>query len=183
MSDHIQKKIATGVIVAVLALQSVAVLARSGKWAWPFIDYPMYASSHYEGERIPARHVIYGITADGRELELTRDNIGVNLWLFEKWAGHMTAAQPAAKIPARKRQQRDGWALEHWLHSSAFFQWLKAKEDPDLTPVFLDMFEKKNGTKLVKLRIEDTPVVVTRDGVAKTLENVVLIDRSLEIGQ
>jgi hypothetical protein len=176
MSDRFQMKVATSVIVIVLTVQAVAILARSGKWAWPFIDYPMYASSHYEGERIPARHTVYGITADGHQLELTRNNIGVNLWLFEKWAGQMTAAQLGAGMPDRAKRHRDGWALEHWLRSSTFFQWLKGKQDPDLTPLFLDLFEKKNGTKLVKLRIEDAAVVVTRDGVAEAPANVVLLD-------
>ena len=79
-------------------------------------------------------------------------------------------------MPARAKEHRDGWALEHWLRSSAFFQWLKGRKDPDLTPLYLDLFEKKNGAKLVKLRIEDTPVVVTRDGAAEAPANVVWID-------
>ncbi len=86
MADSFQMKFATAVIVLVLGLQFLAVVTRSGKWAWPFIDYPMYSTSHQEGERVPARHVIYGITSDGAKVELTRQAIGVNLWMHEKWA-------------------------------------------------------------------------------------------------
>ena len=46
------------------------------------------------------------------------------------------------------------------------FQLLKRKDDPDLAVVITDHLLKVSGLDLVKLRVEDTPVIVTRNGQA-----------------
>ena len=204
MADSFQMKFATAVIVLVLGLQFLAVVTRSGKWAWPFIDYPMYSTSHQEGERVPARHVIYGITSDGAKIELTMQAIGVNLWMHEKWARDLknldlaavisaaaatvtalpaaamsaavspVAAKPGAAPPTEPAARRP-WSIKHWLRSTTLFKTFKGKDDPELTPLFLDLFAKKNGVKIVELQIEDRSVVVTREGVGAAPREVVSI--------
>ncbi len=165
------------VIIAVLGLQLFAVIARPGKWTWPFIDYPMYSKSRHDGDRVVARHFVFGTTEDGKEVAITPEDVGVVLWVYEKWASAlMAAALTADAAPSRDDQAaqslhlpsftRHEWPLREWLKSTALFQMFKQKPDPDLTVMLTDHFQDASGHKLVRLRIEDTPVIVTRHGQA-----------------
>lgn len=166
------------VIVAVLGLQLFADIARSGKWTWPFIDYPMYSHSRHDGDRVVARHFVFGTTADGKEVAITPASLGVVIWVYEKWAADLMAAgekaaagesangQATEAVPVR-HSGRHEWPLRKWLKSTALFQLLKSKPDPELGVLLTDHFEAATGQRLVKLRIEDTPVIVTRDGAAE----------------
>lgn len=72
-------------IVMVLSLQVVAVVRRHAM-GWPFIDYPMYSSSHREGERVDALYSTYATLADGSEVLLAPDDVGLrDFWLFRLW--------------------------------------------------------------------------------------------------
>jgi hypothetical protein len=166
-------RIISVVIVAVLGLQVFAVVARSGKWTWPFTDYPMYAQSHQEGERIPAKHFVFARTADGREVEVTPENLGVNRWVFERWASSLkrAAAQQRHSDPSGRavadrpaRAKVDTWPVKVWLKSTWLFGLFKSKPDPDLAPLFLEHLQAKQGLEIVRLRIEDTPVALSRAG-------------------
>lgn len=161
------------IIVLVLGLQTFAIVARSGKWTWPFTDYPMYAQSHQEGERISAKHFVFARTADGQEIEITPENLGVNRFVFERWAAALrkeaeqqrlgdSSADAAADRPARPRGET--WPLKAWLKSTRLFALVKAKPDPDLAPLFVEHFQAKQGQELVGIRIKDTPVALSRAG-------------------
>jgi hypothetical protein len=165
------------VIVAVLGLQLFAVLARPGKWTWPFIDYPMYSHSRHEGDRVVARHFVFATTVDGKEVPITPKDLGVVIWVYERWAGALMAAaqqaepgaganDQATQEPQLPRFKRHEWPLRQWLKSTALFQLLKSKPDPDLAAILTDHFQATSGHRLVRLRVEDTPVIVTRDGAA-----------------
>ena len=92
MRQHLQMRFATLVIMLVLGLQCTADVLMSGPSGWPFTDYPMYSRSHHEGERISgARYFVYATASDGREIEILPEHLGVNLWLFNKWAKQLTA--------------------------------------------------------------------------------------------
>ena len=54
-------------IIGALTLQMTAILLRTGPYAYPFVNYPMYAAAHYEGERILVEHTIYARFTDGTE--------------------------------------------------------------------------------------------------------------------
>jgi hypothetical protein len=168
-----QLRIISAVIVAVLGLQVFALATRSGKWTWPFTDYPMYAHSHREGERISAKHFVFAITADGREVEITPENLGVNLWVFERWAGALKReaewrgrAGPSATAVAGRpvKANTDRWPITIWLKSTWLFPMFKVKPDPDLAPLFLGHLQAKQGLDIVGLRIEDTAVALSRAG-------------------
>jgi len=96
------------VIIVALGLQIVAVVSRPGKWLWPFTDYPMYAQSHQERERIPAKHLVTGLTADGQEIPITFKDVGVNLWVFERWAGALEHRR-AAGVQSRFGRDQQRW--------------------------------------------------------------------------
>jgi len=158
------------IIVAVLALQLFAVVSRPGKWSWPFTDYPMYAHSHQEGERIPARHYVTLTTADGQEMEITARDVGVNLWVFERWVGALKrlAEQPEAAVavpgtliaPAAVNT----WPVKAWLKSTWLFNVLKAKPDPDLAPLLLEQLQARQGIEIASLQIRDAAVALSRAG-------------------
>jgi hypothetical protein len=168
------------VIIGTLALQFVAVLSRPGKWLWPFTDYPMYSHSHHEGERIPAKHFVTGLTADGQEIPITAEDVGVNLWVFERWAAALqrTAREQAAGaasatmsidggdsgLPADAVAKAEPWLLHRWLKSTWLFGVLKSKPNPDLAPLLLEHLQTERELDLVALRVEDAGVAVSRAG-------------------
>jgi hypothetical protein len=165
------------VIIAVLGLQLFAVIARPGKWTWPFTDYPMYSHSRHDGDRVVARHFVVGTTVDGEEVAITPKDLGVVLWVYERWAGALMAAaqktdaaasanDQAAQSSQLPRFTRHGWPLRRWLKSTALFQLFKSKPDPDLAAMLTEHFQTASGHRLVRLRVEDTPVIVTRAGQA-----------------
>jgi hypothetical protein len=121
--------LASMAIVVVLALQSLAV-ARRHHMGWPFIDYPMYSESHQEGERVAARRYVYATLADGRDVLLAPEDLGLgHFWLFRLWV-------EAPLLDA------DRAGLE-------------------FVP---DAYREQRGGDIVALRIEDHPVIVTREG-------------------
>jgi hypothetical protein len=168
MTQQAQMKLASLVIVFVLGFQFIAVVLRSGVWIWPFTDYPMYASSHQEGERVSARHFIYATTADGEEIEISADDVGVNIFLFERW-GRDLMDEPPGKTKAPG-------GLKGWLKSTAWFRLLKGEDQVDMAEIFLAMVERNLGVDIVRLRVEDTPYIVTRHGFAPATPEVVSVD-------
>ena len=69
------------VILAILGMQTYAVVIRSA-WYWPFIDYPMYARSHYEGERVPVKYTINATLSDNKKVSLVHEDLDLNDWKF-----------------------------------------------------------------------------------------------------
>jgi hypothetical protein len=173
------------VIVAVLVLQAAALVSRPGKWSWPFIDYPMYAHSHQEGERIPAKHSVVATTADGREVAITPEDVGVNIWVFERWVGALKrqAEQPEAAAALAGTLSAPvvvaTWPVKAWLKSTWLFKFLKAKPDPDLAPLLLERLQARQGLEIVALRIEDAAVALSRAGPIPAPPIIVAIDLPL----
>jgi hypothetical protein len=121
--------LASMAIVIVLALQSLAV-ARRHHMGWPFIDYPMYSASHQEGERVQARRYVYAALADGSEVLLEPEDLGLgHFWLFRLWV----------EAPLLKQERAE---LEF----------------------VREAYREQRGGEIVALRIEDHPVIVTREG-------------------
>jgi hypothetical protein len=173
MSLQSQMKVATIVIVLVLGLQSAAVLSSPGKLSWPFIDYPMYAFSMHEGDRVEARHFVYAIGRGGQKTEITADDIGVNLWVFEKWTRELLA-KPA--VPGTASKTRTDSPFKAWLKSTALFRFLKGKQDISLNPLVLPLLKHQLGIDVVQLQVEDTAYVVTRDGIAPAPPQIVVVN-------
>jgi hypothetical protein len=181
------------VIIAVLGLQLLAVLARPGKWTWPFTDYPMYSHSRHDGDRVVARHFVYGTTVDGEEVPITPEDLGIVLWVYERWAAALvtagqkahadvSASDQAAQAPQVRPVKRNEWPLRQWLKSTTLFQLLKSKPDPDLAIMLTDHFQTASGRRLVRLRVEDTPVIVTRAGQAAAPPRSVEVELPLSSG-
>jgi len=90
------------VIAAVLVLQTAAsfdifpkLFSRPSYVLWPFMNYPMYRTAHYEGTVIARFHVL-GQTAERVEVELTPEDFGLNFRKFQDIA-----------IPARCASSQD----------------------------------------------------------------------------
>jgi len=123
------------VILVVLAVQAIAALAltpgpvEKPPFLWPFLNYPMYSAPHYEGEGIP-RFEVVATTSDGREIEVTKENLGTDFWIFRN----------AFLLPFEQQGMRD-----------------------ELEPG-VGLFERRHGVSVVEVRLEDRPLVLTRDG-------------------
>jgi hypothetical protein len=91
------------VIAVVLSLQLAATfdlfprfLSRSTHLFWPFMNYPMYRAAHYEGSVIE-RYRVFGRAADGSEIEVTPDDLGLN---FRKFQDIVVAALRSGDMPS-----------------------------------------------------------------------------------
>jgi hypothetical protein len=84
-SERIFISLISVAILMVLALQAFAGFIDTGRWGWPFLAYPMYKTAHHDGERILHDFTLYAKTADGDRIEVTRDDLGLGFWHFEKF--------------------------------------------------------------------------------------------------
>lgn len=94
-------------------------------------------------------------------------------------AGRDGLAKEQSQLPTFQSRP---WPLRDWLKSTALFKLLKSKENPDLAVVLTDHLQKVSGLDLVKLRIENTPVIVTRNGQALVPPRSVEVELPLPAG-
>jgi hypothetical protein len=73
VADNTARLAVSGVIVAVLTLQSFAGFVDTGRWGWPFVAYPMYSEAHFENERVQYDWMVYAILADSTEVIVKPD--------------------------------------------------------------------------------------------------------------
>lgn len=81
--------IVSTVIVVVLTTQVVVSLVlfpfvNHLRKTWPFLDFPMYSTAHYDGDRISRRSVL-GIRPDGSEVEISGSDFGIGAWDFRQF--------------------------------------------------------------------------------------------------
>lgn len=151
-------------IVGALGLQMSAVLLRSGPWAYPFINYPMYAAAHYEGERILVEHRIYAVFTDGSERPITRADVGEHYWFYENWARRMVAFPgDTYTLGAFKNvEHKNTYGLRRWLKQIVS----REQSAAQYISVFTRQIEAMTGKTVAAYRIEDFPAILTHHGYA-----------------
>jgi hypothetical protein len=157
------------VIVAVLGLQLFAVLARTAK-GWPFIDYPMYATSLEEGDRVPVDSKLYAGFADGTEVALSPSELGLgDLW----WMYHFWVVDPLKAGP-RHSDAADSWRST-FIDTDKPPSWMIAnRKSPEQALAFiLRRYDQLHHKKIAKLRLEDSGVIVRRQGMERVPPQVV----------
>jgi hypothetical protein len=179
MASRVEKRIASAIIVLVLGCQTFAVVAQANRWGWPFTDYPMYSWVRNDGERIEAYHLVFATTEDGEEVRIAPSDLGLNIFQFMRWARDLAAANEP-----RSDADNDGPSLRAWIGSTAFGAWLKGtdstkpgqvsakKPAPPLTQIILSRFEQEYGRRIVRLRVEDNGVIVTKHGMREVPRKV-----------
>ena len=86
-----QIRLVSAIIVGALVLQFLAVVLRTGPWLYPFINYPMYATAHYEGDRIAYEHTVHARFADGSESAFKSADLTSLPFFFDYWVKAMAA--------------------------------------------------------------------------------------------
>ena len=153
-------------IVGALVLQSLAVLLRTGPWLYPFINYPMYAAAHHEGDRIAYEHTVHAIFADGTETAFKSADLDSSPYFFELWVKAMVA------LPGDTYALGGNSAARAAAHSS-IRGWLQDKLGSNAKALgrFVDVYtrriEAKSAKTVVSLRVEDAPFVLTRAGFVR----------------
>jgi hypothetical protein len=151
------------VIVVVLGLQLFAVVVRSFK-GWPFIDYPMYAHSYEEGDRIPVDSRLYATLADGTEVPITPEDLGLgnSWWIYSYWIVQGLQGQP-------NKNALKGYLRSTFTDSDEPSSWqVGDRKSPERVLAFvLARYDHLYHTKIVKLRLEDYGVIVTRHGMER----------------
>ncbi|WP_203226105.1 hypothetical protein [Novosphingobium pentaromativorans] len=72
------------VIILVLGAQLIASFGHANRF-FPFMWYPMYATAHFDGERINVEHRIYAVAPDGSRhyVDPARD-LRIDFWRYER---------------------------------------------------------------------------------------------------
>ena len=134
--------LASLVVVAVLTLQAAAVFGAISSLLWPFTDYPMYREAHYDGERLN-RYTVVGILGEATEVTLLPEDLGFNLWQFEK---HL--------VRPLSRQHME-------------------REDEKRLAIALQIYQAKHRRTLTALRLENHPFVLSKSGMREAPTEVV----------
>ena len=167
------------IIVGALLLQFLAVLLRTGPWLYPFINYPMYATAHYEGDRIAYEHTVYAIFDDGTERAFQSEDLVPSPAFYTYWVKAMVTMSEDSYTLGDKSA---AWSatqpgLRRWLKDTLGSNEKAARRFID---VFTSRIESMTGKTVVGYRIEDAPIILTQAGfvdadgpeVVKTLKIV-----------
>ena len=150
-------------IVGALVLQFLAVVLRTGPWLYPFINYPMYATAHYEGDRIAFEHTVYTTFDDGTEVAFKSADLDPSPAFFSFWVKAMIASPGDTYTLG---DDSAAWSATH----PGLRRWLKdtlgsnEKASRRFIDVFTHRIEEKTGKKVVAFRIEDAPAILTYSG-------------------
>lgn len=75
---------ATGIIFVSLTVQLIVGLTYHGGTRWPFLSYPMYATSVEENSRL-ADYTVRVVSRDGNVYSVDPDkDLGLTFWIFRK---------------------------------------------------------------------------------------------------
>jgi hypothetical protein len=140
---------------------AVVVVAQANPWGWPFTDYPIFAT-----------------TENGEEVRIAPSDLGLNIFQFMRWAREQPPNEPPSD------GDNNGPSLRAWIGSTAFGAWLKGtdptkasqvsakKPAPPLSQIILSRFEKEYGKRVVRLRVEDNRIIVTKHGMREVPRKV-----------
>jgi hypothetical protein len=172
-------RLVSAFIGVVLFLQVVAVLFETERHAWPFMNYPMYATSIAEGDRVDVDHRVVAELDDGSEVDITWDSLGLDpgvglrFWLFRIWIvnGLLQLESPrrAWQEMATDEQSR----LASW--SARHRQTLE-----NTVALITERYRAEHGRRIVRLRVEDTGAIITRHGLQREAPVTV---RTIEVAE
>jgi hypothetical protein len=66
---------------------------------WPFVDYPMFDAPHHVGDTYSAYRIV-GIEADGSEVEIRGEDLGLGRWHFRKVRREIESLKRPAAVRA-----------------------------------------------------------------------------------
>ncbi|HEM46200.1 MAG TPA: hypothetical protein ENO23_04055, partial [Alphaproteobacteria bacterium] len=117
-ANPLTKAFLSAVIATVLVLQTIAGFGilfgpfEAPPYMYPFLDYPMYSRTGYEGESVH-RYEVYGITADSSVVPVSAEQLGLDFWLYFRGPVQATLDDDAAALRpyARIYEERTGQRL------------------------------------------------------------------------
>lgn len=144
------------VIFVILGLQTLAVVFRSSRSYWPFINYPMYSPYHRVGERIDVLRPIFATFADKSEEQIFPQDLGLTIFQFENLLVRtmLCAAQD-------KKELQSGKCVP--------------KEAKKRLKALLELYEQQHGKHIISLRLEDYPYILTKEGPKKAPAQVLQV--------
>jgi hypothetical protein len=123
------------VIIAILALQAIALFKPIRRAAWPFVNYPMYATPHYEGDNLSVEVLVFADFADGTSAEIRPGDVGLNWFKFFYQARCIAG-----------------------LHGSCSQPELYARQ-------LAELYEERTNKRIVRMTAKSYPAVLTRNGM------------------
>lgn len=137
------------VIVAILGIQTWVIAFNKYARYWPFINYPMYSGIKREGDRLDVYYPVFATFEDASEKQIVPSDLEINVFTFQKVfvAAILCAVHGDKPSAYPKRKCKEGE--------------LSRVKDMLMT------YEARAGQRIVRLRVEDYPLIFTRDGPAK----------------
>jgi hypothetical protein len=89
-SSRIARACASFFIVGVLLTQAATLFVTAmhatflRSKLFPFLEYPMYAPAHYEGERVTASWLLEGQLPQGDGVPVTKEQLGIDIFDFNR---------------------------------------------------------------------------------------------------
>lgn len=139
-------------ILALIGVQSIAIAYKVKIVLWPFMDYPMFSVTQYEGDPIAVEPRVFALLDDGSEVPMTHEDVGLITWTF------------AAFI--RSALADDG-------HVGLTEDGDSAEEDARLNiDNLVTLYNERHERQLSGIRVETSPWIITRDGPRQTTPEV-----------
>ncbi len=142
----------------------------------------MYAAIFYDGDPVVPGHFVYATLEDGTEVQLRAEDVGLTNWIFEAWVKRVvrraTAAEEAATSQppndeAPKPVQEVRWLVQT-LKAIPIAAAFRTRDPEASVPALLRRFQAQHEKRIVSLRVEDHPMIVSRGGVQKLPKSNVL---------
>ena len=125
------------VIVLILFLQTLAVI-KPIRWAtWPFTNYPMYKTPHYDGDSISVSILVFAELSGGVTVEILPRDVGLSWFKFYEHAKCVIPNNDSCPEPA------------------AYVSRL------------IELYEPPPEQEILKLIAMSYPAVISQDGVVK----------------
>lgn len=130
-------------IVGLLGLQAMVGFGlnpgpvQPPPYLWPILNYPMYAGSALEGDRV-SQYTVLGVRADGSRVRIAPADFGL---------GTLT----------------EDYRTPFWLYREGPVAALR-ENDRERARFYRGVYERRTGSRLVELVLVDEPAVIEEDG-------------------
>ncbi len=143
---------ATLAILALIGVQSIAIAFKIKIVLWPFMDYPMFSVTQYEGDPIEVEPRVFAILDDGSEAQMTHEDVGLITWTFAAFI-RTALANSGPIVPTDDSGTPDQDARINLDN-------------------LVQLYNERHESKLTGIRIESSPWIITRNGGQETTPKV-----------
>jgi hypothetical protein len=72
------KLLISAIVVVILSTQLIAGFGITGRWGWPLLNYPMYNTARFEGDRLNHEYEVYAVLSDTTRTKVVPADVGMD---------------------------------------------------------------------------------------------------------